>query len=120
MKNNSSISFLITTVDEASPIEGAIIYLYDSNNNLLETVTTDISGKTVQIEICAPNVPTFEEFYIEYVPYATYNAKIEADGYVPVIIKGMQAYAGVNSVEPVEMNPYTKNELIREDRKSVV
>ena len=78
MNKSSTITFFVSLFEETKPIENAVVFLYNKEGILLETVKTDISGKTPCIPVDAPDyVPNYEAY--ESVPYETYHARIEAE-----------------------------------------
>lgn len=104
MTKNSSITFELTTGNGALPVEGAIVSIYDAKDNYIKSVTTNSSGKTKRIYVSAPSIQNVNQENSK-VPYAMYNANIEAEGYLPVMVNGIQVYEGIHSIEALDLTP---------------
>ncbi len=66
-------------------IEGA-----GENGNVIERLITDSSGNTEQIDLSAPNIEYSFEPQSEVRPYSEYNVTVNADGFEPYKIEGVQ------------------------------
>lgn len=110
MSNKSTLIFQLTTGDETIPIVNATIQVYDQNNLYLNTVLTDLSGKTLPLNVDAPTRSDSLEPFSQEQPFLEYNAKILANGFIPVEVKGIQAYPDITSIEKLELNPVVKEE----------
>lgn len=108
----SSITFQLSTGDEALPVKNATVTIFDNNSNLLGTLNTDESGKTIPIFVEAPSWTKSYEPYSKELPYAEYNAIIKADGFIPVEMRGIQVYDGINSIVELELNPKGKERIV--------
>lgn len=88
------------------PIVNASIQIFrrEDMSNPIDVLTTDISGKTTEIELTAPPI----EYSMEpnqYLPYTEYAVMAEAKGYQPVLIDSAQVFPSVSSMQPVWMIP---------------
>ena len=79
--------------DEVSPI------------NFEVEAVTDVDGKTRAIPLEAPDASASFTETSDDIPYGVYDVYMEAEGYVPVRIKGVQIYSGVESSLPVSLTP---------------
>ncbi len=104
----------------AYPIENAAVQIFSRDNpdNVLESLTTDISGKTVEVELAAPPV----EYSLEptpFQPYTEYIVVVSATGFRTVSIDSAQILPFIKSIQPVSMSPLAPGsegiELIRID-----
>lgn len=101
-----------TTV--AKPISNALIVIKDTEENIINSLRTDISGQTETIFLPAPPVgyslnPDMPK------PYSTYNIYITADGFVPAEIKGVQIFSDSTAIQKIILFPiesYTEEEVI--------
>ncbi len=121
----------VSVSDSALPIEGAKVYVMksslpqngDASNRLLQyepslpngrTVSptdndgefiTNSDGKTPSIGLDAPDANISLEENSPDIPYSIFDVYIEARGFVPVRVRGVQIYAGVDSLLPVNLHP---------------
>lgn len=100
------------------PIEGATVTISYSGNpdEVLQELTTDISGLTSTVELPTPPLEYSLEPESTVQPYADYNITVTAPGYEPVEITGSELLPEVTSIQPVRMNPLT----ITEDEEKLV
>ena len=103
------IGGLVVTVDSidiARPIERARVVISPTENptEILYELTTNISGQTELVELAAPNVNLSLE-PSDVRPYSEYNALIEAEGFYPAEIKGIQILASRIAYLTVNMFP---------------
>ncbi len=73
-------------------------------DSVIETLDTDNSGQTEEIELAAPPLeysltPGSDQ------PYSEYNIEVNAPGYEPVTVSGTEILAGTLALQPIEMNP---------------
>ncbi|MBE6611757.1 MAG: carboxypeptidase regulatory-like domain-containing protein [Ruminococcaceae bacterium] len=110
MEQKQSTGFLIVNVSTARgaiPLPGAsVTVMFDEpeNNSVFTVVTTDTAGKTDRIELPAPE-RALSESPGNSKPYATYTLQIDKAGYYTVTAAGVPVFAGVTSIQPVEMLP---------------
>lgn len=86
------------------PIENASVQIFQRENmtRAIYILTTDISGKTVEIELITPPL----EYSLEptpNLPYAEYAVMVTAEGFQPVLIDSAQVLPSVKSIQPVRM-----------------
>ena len=81
----------------AEPIQNAQVRIYNTENTELYSTFTDEAGETEIFVLPAPD-PAFSENGGEQ-PYAVYNAEINADGYIPLRIEGVQVFPDVISIQ---------------------
>lgn len=73
-------------------------------DSIIETLDTDESGQTEEIELPAPPL----EYSLEPEsnrPYSEYNIQVNAPGYEPILISGTQILPDVLALQPIEMIP---------------
>lgn len=100
------------------PIEGATVTISYSGSpdDVIQELTTDISGLTPTVELPAPPLEYSLEPESTVQPYADYNITVTAPGYEPVAITGSELLPEVTSLQPVRMNPLE----ITEDEEKLV
>ncbi len=81
------------------------ITLAGEPDTVIESLNTNESGQTEQIELPAPALEYSLEPPGDVQPYADYNIRISAPGYEPLLIEGTQILPDVNAVQPVELVP---------------
>ena len=94
----------------AEPIQNAQVRIYNTENTELYSTFTDEAGETEIFVLPAPD-PAFSENGGEQ-PYAVYNAEINADGYIPLRIEGVQVFPDVISIQPAAMTRGSAEERI--------
>ncbi len=99
---------LIQVVSEinAHPIEGAVIQIFNKREpaTVIESLITDISGRTPEVELSAPPV----EYSLEpaqLLPYTEYIIIVTAEGYQTVVINSAHVLPLIKSIQPVKMPP---------------
>ena len=111
MACDTTLLFQLSTAREALPVQGARITVTDPANGETHTLTTDSSGRTAALCVTAPPVDWSLVPDSAELPYSTYNALVEAEGYLSVEITGIQVFSGQQSLQPVEMNPTPGGEV---------
>ncbi len=86
------------------PVENAEIQIFHkyNPNTVVDTLITDNSGKTIEIELPAPPI----EYSMEptnYQPYSEYRLVISAPGLQTIIIDSAQILPFVKTIQPVSM-----------------
>lgn len=82
----------------------------------IETLDTDISGQTEEIELPAPPL----EYSLapgEEQPYSEYNIEVNAPGYEPVMVSGTEILPDTLALQPIEMIPA---EIEQEEEEIIV
>ncbi len=106
---NSNVGYLIvnaSTARGAIPVEGASVTVFDEaeGRQIIALATTDSSGKSALIELPAPNrelamTPGGSK------PFASYAVEVAREGYYTVTNSGVPIFAGITSIQPVELIP---------------
>lgn len=99
------------------PVPNARVCVSDSLGNNLGCKQTDASGRTDEWRLSAPPKANSASPGSSNVS-AFYNLRIDADGYVPVIIEGVPIFDGVRTLQPLDMffagaAPSTAPEVIK-------
>ena len=97
------------------PIEGARISIYDESGDAPILLTTDVSGETSPMTLSAPNAELSQEPG-DTLPYSLYNIRVEADGYEPARINGIQIFADSVAIQNVQLTP---SELATEEETEI-
>ncbi len=109
----------VTTERGFFPIKDASIRLSYTGNptEIIEELSTDISGQTAAVELPAPPL----EYSIEpseFQPYSEYTIQVNASGYRPINISGISVLPDKTSIQNVRMetatieNPLERNIVI--------
>lgn len=108
-ENMGTLIFNITAGDSSEPIKNArIVVTSQTDSSIRYVLTTDESGVTKEISLPAPDKSTSLSPNREN-PYYKYNARIEADGYIPTEIRGIEIFEGIKSISQMDMEPYPKD-----------
>lgn len=88
------------------PVQGATVSISYTGtaDSIIETLDTDESGQTEEIELPAPPL----EYSLEPEstrPYSEYNIQVNAPGYEPILISGTQILPETLALQPIEMIP---------------
>lgn len=102
-----------------APIPGAtVIISYTGDpDSPIETLTTDESGQTPEINLKAPPRELSLTPDITEQPYSEYNIQVTAEGFETVLVSGSEILAGAYSLQPIRMNPL---DVTEEEEKVVV
>ncbi|MDE7017378.1 MAG: carboxypeptidase-like regulatory domain-containing protein [Lachnospiraceae bacterium] len=94
------------------PIQNAVISISYTGEpeTTLETLRTDISGQAEEIQLSAPPI-SYSLTPESPMPYSEYNVTVEAPGYEPVMVSGVEVLPDVTAVQNIRMIPTeTSNE----------
>ena len=117
--DNGTIKIQVTSTVGLIPVDNAkitISYTGDPGNTL-EQVTTDAEGQSEVLTLAAPPLEYSMEPEQSAQPYAEYTVEVEADGYRPVSIEGVDVFSGELSLQNVRMEPL---EVSEQDMKNIV
>lgn len=85
-------------------------------DSIIETLDTDISGQTEEIEL--PSPPLEYSLTPESPqPYSEYNIEVNAPGYEPTTVSGTEILSGTLALQPVEMTP---SEIEEQEEETIV
>lgn len=109
----------VTTKRGFFPIKDASIRLSYTGNptEIIEELSTDISGQTAAVELPAPPLEYSME-PSEFQPYSEYTIQVNASGYRPINISGISVLPDKTSIQNVRMetatveNPLERNIVI--------
>lgn len=120
MNNDTEKGYLKISVTEAGgtiPIKGALVVITEYGDddgesvNVLYSLTTDESGYTPTLALDAP-VKSESMMPGAYQPYALYNINVVFDRYYPVESVGVPVFAGVTSIQPINLLPLSEKASI--------
>jgi len=107
-------------VNVGRPVEGAEVTIYRQNEDggltELESLRCDASGQTAAVDAAAPPAeysmaPDFPK------PYSEYTMRVQAEGFDPLQIDGIQVFDGQLALQNCNMQPA---DHMREDRHIVI
>lgn len=118
MPNKGKLIISLLSKEGMIPVDHAKIQISytGEDGQIIEEVETNSSGQTEAIELEAPPLEYSEEPGEEQ-PYSEYNIRIEAEGYEPVYVAGIEVLPDQTAIQPVEMIPL---EEATEDVEQVV
>lgn len=96
-------------------IENAAITLSDENDNVLHELTTDNTGHAPEISLAAPDKSLTEDPYTTQRRYATYNAKVRAEGYRTITYRGIMIFDQSTSIQVIEMHPMVQRGVVGDE-----
>ena len=98
------------TAGGALPVENALVKIRgaDEDNRLVAyTLVTDFDGLTPEVTLPAPSLEYSLSPDPSEAPYSVYDVEISAPGYYTKRISGLTVFPGVNSIQLVNMIPYS-------------
>jgi hypothetical protein len=106
-RNTGGLTVSVFTAGGALPLEGATVTVTDTEGNILRTATTDRSGRTPRFVL--PSVRAEEALTPNpsVRPYSIYGIRITKDGYYTHENSGVPVFAGITSVQPAELIPFS-------------
>lgn len=116
---NISRGFLrlqVTSGQGAVPIEGVegiISKTVQDREYIIGRLLTDSSGVSKMIALPAPNRSLSEQprsESMQELPYATYDLSVNANNFVPVLIKDIPIFDGIVSIQPIGLHPLLGSE----------
>lgn len=104
--DRGSLRVQVESVTGALPIENARVTISYSGDpvSAIEQLATDASGQAEPVELATPPL----EYSMEPdqpQPYAEYNVRVEAEGFQPVDIDGVEVFAGETALQDVRLRP---------------
>ena len=117
---NGTIIARVYTSEATIPIIGASVTVYSVNeNNQREIVgvrTTDANGLTDAITVNTPNKAESENpNNNQTAPFAICNIKVDHPRFESVLIKNVQIFSGVQTLQNVVMIPLRENSSVQEN-----
>ena len=98
------------TAGGALPVENALVKIKgaEENNRLVAyTLVTDFDGLTPEVTLPAPSLEYSLSPDPVEAPYSIYDVEISAPGFYTKRISGLTVFPGVNSIQLVNMIPYS-------------
>ena len=115
--NYGFIIVSVRTARGAIPIEGAMVTITGRDNNEIISVEfTNSSGMTPRLMVKAPP-RTLSQTPEAGHPYAVYTVRTDKVGYFSASNINMIVYAGVTSIQPVELIPLPDDDGVVDERK---
>ncbi len=96
------------TAGGALPVEGSVVRItgVDEWNRFVEySLLTDIDGLTKIISLPTPELSFSQAPNPSEIPYGVYDVEISKDGFYTKKIKNVAIFAGVDSMQPINMIP---------------
>ncbi|MGI6167512.1 MAG: peptidoglycan-binding protein [Eubacteriales bacterium] len=96
------LSVDVKAVLNAQPIENATVSVF-AGDQIVEQLRTDRAGQTEVIELGAPPVELSLMPETQIRPYSEYTVRVDASGYEPVYVEGVQILAGRLAIQRVNL-----------------
>ncbi|MBO5906529.1 MAG: hypothetical protein J6Q85_00050 [Clostridia bacterium] len=96
----------------ALPVEGATVRILgaeEANRGVAYSLITDVDGLTPSVRLPAPSKEYSMAPDPKEAPYSLYDLEISADGYFPKRIYGVMIFAGISSLQEINMIPSSDN-----------
>ncbi len=116
--DNGTIKIQVTSSVGLIPVQDARITISYTGEagSALEQVTTNAEGQSETLTLAAPPLEYSMEPEQMNQPYAEYTVQVEAEGYRPVSIEGVDVFSGELSLQNVRMEPLE----VSEEGKNIV
>ena len=101
-----------TKADGALPVTGATVRIMgaeEDNRFVVFSLKTDIDGNTMAVTLPAPSAGLSQEPGSRERGYAIYDVEVNADGYYPKLVRSVPIFAGIKSIQPINMIPLSEN-----------
>lgn len=98
------------TASGALPVENALVKIRgaeEDNRLVAYTLVTDSDGLTPEVNLPAPSLEYSLSPDPAEAPYSIYDVEISAPGFYTKRISGLTVFPGVNSIQLVNMIPYS-------------
>lgn len=116
--DNGTIKIQVTSSVGLIPVQDARITISYTGEpgSTLEQVSTNAEGQSETLTLAAPPLEYSMEPEQMNQPYAEYTVQVEAEGYRPVSIEGVDVFSGELSLQNVRMEPLE----VSEEGKNIV
>lgn len=116
--DNGTIKIQVTSSVGLIPVQDARITISYTGepDSTLEQVSTNAEGQSETLTLAAPPLEYSMEPEQMNQPYAEYTVQVEAEGYRPVNIEGVDVFSGELSLQNVRMEPLE----VSEEGKNIV
>lgn len=117
--DNGAMQVQVTSTIGLIPVENAQITISYTGDPgpALEQVSTNAEGQSENLTLAAPPLEYSMDPEQATQPYAEYTVQVEAEGYRPVSIEGVDVFSGELSLQNVRMEPL---EVSEQDMKNIV
>ena len=108
MSGEGGLVVVLTAVRGLYPVSGGKVSVFTGrgkNSNIIAEAYTDDSGKTPVFKLPSISAVQSETPNDKGRPFAYYNIKTEADGYIPTIYYNVAVFDGVVSVQNISLYP---------------
>lgn len=105
--DNGTMKVQVTSAVGMIPVEDArvtVSYTGDPESKL-EQISTDANGQSEVLTLAAPPLEYSMEPEQPVQPYAEYTVEVEAEGYQPVSVEGVDVFSGELSLQNIRMEP---------------
>ena len=105
---NGRLIAMVTYTDRIYPVKKAKVTVFTGSPDNMEIVDsgiTDESGKTEAFELAAPPRSLSQQSGPAALPYALYNMRVQAEGFLDNIHLNIPVFRGVTSVQRSDLTP---------------
>jgi hypothetical protein len=110
------------TAGGALPVENALVKIKgaeESNRLVAYTLITDYDGLTPEVTLPAPSLEYSFSPDPSEAPFSVYDLEISAPGFYTKRISGLTVFPGVNSIQLVNMIPYSGENYVDYPRGNI-
>ena len=109
-----TLSVRTYTAGDALPVPRASVRIFgaeEANRFSVHSLLTDENGISPTVSLPAPNRKYSLEPHPDEPPYAIYDIEVNADGYLPRLLRSVPIFGGVYSLQPVSLVPTSVKEI---------
>ena len=102
VSQNGRLLGMVTAFNNLYPIENAKVTIFTGeyeNMTIIDSDTTDKSGKTKVFTLETPNKNLSMAPDLSQKPYSTYNMLVESDGFLKNIHLNIPVFSGITSIQ---------------------
>ncbi len=117
-RGGGSLEFRVFTAREAMPIENASIVVsarINGDDREMFSARTNSSGETDAKTLPAPLKSLSQNSENTVQPFSLYDASVEKEGYIRVVLRDIPIFDGIRSIQSVAMIPEFQSENNTED-----
>lgn len=98
------------TAQDAIPVSGAQIRVFDSQGNSLYVLMTDVNGESQTIPLETVDKSFSQNPYYSGIPYTSYNVLAKAAGFNSLYISDIPIFEGETAILPINLIPMLESQ----------
>ena len=111
MAGKGTFAAQVSAANMTVPIEGASVTVTEANTQIPQLISfleTDMNGRTAPIGLDTPDV-SLSEAPGNQKPFTAINVQVDMSLYYSVLVRNVQVFAGIETLQQVEMIPVAEH-----------